>query len=317
MYKTFNDYLIKPKFSVVKSRKDVDLSTKLNDKFTLKFPVMSANMKSITEIKMANAMHNSGGIGVLHRFCSDEQNVDMFKKSPKETFVSIGIREEDRARARHLLESGAKMFCIDVAHGAQQAVVDQYTWLRKRTGDDAIIMVGNFATSESIEEFSHRVKCKQPDLFKIGIGPGSACETRVKTGVGVPQLSAIQDCSKMFKIVADGGLKTPGDIAKALGAGAVAVMVGGMLAGTEETSLKGYYAGSAYLEKPTYKASEGAKFEVPHRGSVEDVLNDIAGGLRSAFSYVGASNLKEFQQSVEFIKVSNSTILENTSHFAK
>ena len=355
-YLTFDDVLIKPKYNTVSSRKDVNLSSWLGLNLTL--PVISANMDTITGPEMAKVMRSAGGVGALHRFSTPEQRLKDFKNlyyKMTDVFVSIGVGDQEFEVATELYKEGARLFIIDVAHGASQAVVEQL----KRIKDnhlDAFVMVGNFATKSSVVAFIHHcnlINAKKPDAIKVGVGPGSMCTTRIKTGCGVPQLSAINEISHhlsdtSIKVVADGGMKSPGDIAKALAAGADAVMIGGMFAGTEETpgelvyesyhdqidystgkligrigkgAPKKKYRGSASLESykiqgkdESWRAAEGESVLMEPRGSVLPILNDIEGGLRSAFTYVGAKNMYEFKQNSEFIEVSRNSLVENGSH---
>lgn len=254
---TFEDVLILPKFSKVGSRKNVDLATNMGNGLALSLPVISANMETITGPEMATTMWKNGGLGILHRFMSVENNIKAFNESKAvETAVSIGIGDKEKERAEALITAGAWIVCIDVAHGAQIEVVEQVKWLRKNYRDNLYIIAGNFATPSSIEAFE--LECfsssNLPNIYKVGIGPGSACTTRIKTGVGVPQLSAILSCAKQFPVLADGGMKTPGDIAKAIGAGAKAVMLGGMLAGTTETPGENIYNDPKLVTKNKFKS---------------------------------------------------------------
>jgi IMP dehydrogenase len=334
-YLTFDDVLIAPAFSNLRSRKDVDLSS-----MDLRLPIISANMDTITGASMAVAMGRAGGMGVLHRFWSIQDNVDAFKEADsqvKNVGVSVGISDAEKERANALIDAGAKLLFIDVAHGAQISVAEQVKYLREKHGQNIELIVGNFATGESIKHFCLELNDANlfPDAFKVGIGPGSVCTTRIKTGVGIPQLYAIMSCANTrFPIVADGGMRNSGDIAKALAVGAKAVMIGGMLSGTEETPGKVIYPegeqacpmkefrGSA--SKESYedqnkvalgtRAAEGVTTTVPLRGPVSEILHDIEGGLRSAFTYVGASNLEEFQQKANLIRISTSTLRENGPH---
>lgn len=376
---TFDDVLIKPKFSKVTSRKEVDLSTRikpykwtqLGEKYEgikMKLPVLSANMDTITEENMAVAMYQAGGLGVLHRFWSVDRNVEALKNLLDhgiEVACAVGVGEEERNRAIKLYEAGARVLVLDVAHGAQQQVVEQYKFLKENL-IYSFVIVGNFATGESCGAFwaalnnggiSYFTEKRGKDVyhetygvdaFKIGVGPGSACTTRIKTGVGVPQLSAIMDTAKYFKdhlhkplIIADGGMKTPGDIAKALAAGADMVMLGGMLAGTDETpgekeidvisydsigraiewrhvkKYRGSASKEAYSDQgkdASHRTAEGESFVVPYKGPVAQVLQDIEGGLRSAFTYVGAKNVRDFQEKAEFVRISSNTAKENGAH---
>lgn len=352
-YLTYDDVLITPLFSDIKSRKDVFVGSDLGKNLYLELPVISANMDTVTGRKMCETMRKHGGVGCLHRFMSTEDTKKEYKAG---SIVSFGLGESERERVRQLMSIGAKRFCLDVAHGAQQAVVDQVKWFQERYGQHAWLMVGNFASKPSLDEFASKLKNTPfPDAIKIGIGPGSACTTRIKTGVGFPQLSAIDE-AVMFKkfndidvkIIADGGIRTPGDVAKAIGAGADAVMVGGMLAGTYQTPIaqrsmkyrdyqftkdlskvydgsgksvnwKLTYRGSASKEAyhdqgKDWDCAEGESMMIPYRGSVVPILKDIEGGLRSAFTYVGAKNIKEFQEKVIFIKITNNTVRENKAH---
>lgn len=334
-YVTFDDVLIKPKMSFIDSRRSVSLRSELLGT-SLRLPIFSSNMDTVTGSEMCGAMHTGGGMGVLHRFCSINSNVEMWKRNGGA--VSVGIGEKELERAIALNQAGAKIIFIDVAHGASYGVAAQLKEIKKYT--DAFVVVGNFASADSIQEFlklTHVSMNVEPDAFKIGIGPGSACTTRIKTGIGMPQLSAIMECAKVSSIpvIADGGMKTAGDIAKAFAAGAKAVMLGGMLAGTDETpgevihssDVDGNlirfksYRGSASKESyavqnknADWRTDEGEAFTVPYKGSVVSVLKDIEGGLRSSFTYVGAMNLEEFQANADFIKISSSTRHENGAH---
>lgn len=357
---TFDDVLIKPRYSLLNSRKEVYLGTMVGS-LTLQLPILSANMDTVTGPEMAIALNNSllGGLGVLHRFSTVEENVRAYYlvvDKGADTGVSIGISDNELIRAKALYRAGARLFILDVAHGAQEQVAQQYKRLMD-IGPDITPIVGNFATHESVGDFilgqssngkslGNGCGFKHIDDFvgyiKVGIGPGSACTTRIKTGCGVPQLSAILDVKKLnVKVVADGGMKTPGDIAKAIAAGADLVMLGGMLAGTEETpgeisyittkhgplgqpldAIKvKKYRGSASKESyevqekdTSYITAEGEAFTVPYKGKVETVLRDIDGGLRSAFTYVGAKNIPHFQERAQFVRISNSTLKENGPH---
>lgn len=337
---TFDDVLIKPKFSMLRSRKDVDISSPIFRRATssrnLALPVISANMDTVTGKEMALKMAQQGAIGCLHRFSSIEDTLTMAGYAKHEgqlPMASIGLGTKELDRAAALLAVGVDLFVIDVAHGAQIEVVNQAKNLRELVGNYAHITVGNFATGESIADF---LSLSGPvvDCFKVGIGPGSACTTRIKTGVGVPQLSAIQDCAMILRntditIIADGGIKTAGDVAKALGAGASSVMVGGMLAGTDETpgevtNNSKKYRGSASSEsyadqnkQGSHMTAEGESFLVPHKGSVVDILRDIEGGLRSAFTYTGSCDLIEFHKNCSFIEITSNGLQESKAHGKK
>jgi len=331
---TFDDVLIKPKFSTVKSRKDVDVSSPV---FGLKIPIFSANMDSITEAHMCKTLATIGAGGVLHRFWDVETNIrDYLKLSEYErqfTSVSIGLGKIEVERFEALKAVGASRVFIDVAHGASMQVAEQYNLIKSMDSNIEVI-VGNFATGETIKHF--REYCNTaPFAFKVGVGGSKICSTRLVTGVGMPQLSAISDCvntSTHYKltIIADGGISKAADVCKALGAGASAVMMGSMLAGTTETpgnltyTAEGtckVYRGSASQESyqkqgkvASWRAAEGVSKLVPYKGTVIDVINKIEGGIRSSYSYVNAYNLEQFHNNVEFVKVTNSTVSENKTY---
>lgn len=243
---TFDDVLIQDQFLQHEiGRGDVDPGCYISHFPEIQLPIISSNMDTVTGPNMSRAMLAVGAQACLHRFGSIEQNVEDFYAgefgSILRPFVSIGLGSHELERAEALRDAGAFVFVIDVAHGGQMSVVNQAKALREILGDTGgSIVVGNFANPETIKTFLEHSGSGVVDAFKIGIGPGSACTTRIKTGVGYPQLSAIIDAVSLLKhvgipVIADGGLKTSGDVAKALGAGAHMVMVGGMLAGTDET----------------------------------------------------------------------------------
>lgn len=340
---TFDDVLIVPRFSTITSRKDVSLNLNVGNEL-LTLPIISSNMDTVTGPEMAMAMASAGGRGCLHRFMSIEENVQALQRSRwgfdhdiRTPLVSIGVGQRELERGVALWKAGANIIVVDVAHGAQQAVVDQVNNLRGLI-PQAYIVAGNFASADSVQDFLVRSR-GGVDAIKVGVGPGSACTTRIKTGVGVPQLSAVMQIAKLLKntkiqVIADGGMKTPGDIAKALGAGAHVVMLGGMLAGTNETPgeiVSVYenglttnhkkYRGSASHESyaaqgktGSHRTAEGESFLVPCKGSVESVLADIEGGIRSAMTYVGANTLDEFRAQCEFVQISSATARENSAH---
>lgn len=345
---SFDDVLIVPQFSTIKSRKDVDLSQYFCG-VELNLPIISSNMDTVTSVKMADAMRDAGAIGALHRFMSIEDNVKTFlETSSRQTIVSVGLGKQEIERAEALIYgAGANTILIDVAHGASMEVVNQVKQLREFLGDNFHLIVGNFATAQSIRDFNHHLgkAGDRVQAYKVGIGGGSACLTRVVTGCGVPTLASVIDCASVgVPIIADGGMRTSGDIAKALAAGASTVMLGGMLAGTDESpgilvdrhktpvkyenfntdpSVPKFkkYRGSASTESyevqgkvAQHRSYEGDSFLVPYKGPVSNVLQQIEGGLRSALSYVGASNLEEFKEYAELIQVTSAGVKENGSH---
>lgn len=329
---TFDDVLILPRFTSVSSRKDVDLSTDFLG-LGLSLPIMAANMDTITEAKMARAMIGFGATACLHRFMSVEDNVDMLLKSSvgeRLPVVSVGLGAQELGRALALIGAGAPAVCVDVANGASSEVVKQLKNIKSAAPNTPVI-VGNFATGRSVADFEEAAGAYKPDAYKVGIGPGSACTTRIKTGVGLPQLSAIMDIANVTnRVIADGGCKTPGDVAKAFVAGARMVMLGGMLAGTYEApgelkevngnkymTYRGSASKSSYEKQgktASWRAVEGEEFLIPFKGPVENVLQDIEGGLRSACTYVGTDSLSGLHENGQFVLVTSVGVKESGAH---
>lgn len=338
---TFDDVLLVPGYNQFESRADVDTSVQMGP-VKLQTPFLSSNMDTVTGHRMARAMHELGGFGVLHRFFpSIEENVAEFHRclpgwyDPNEDYcaVSVGVRPEEFDRAADLREAGARIFCVDIAHAHTQRTGKMIKHLREEL-DSAYIIAGNVATYDGAR---YLIDCGA-DAIKIGVGPGSACTTRIKTGCGVPQLTAIQDCSRLREkafLIADGGIRTPGDAVKALAAGAHAVMLGGFFAGADETPgeivMRGHkcdirkykvFRGMASKEANDdhngglqgWKTAEGASYEVEAKGPVADIMHDLVGGLRSGMTYVGAANLTDLATDSEFIRVSSNGVRENGAH---
>lgn len=335
---TFSDVLITPKFSEISSRKDVSTETTFLG-YRFKLPILSANMDTISGLEMARAMNVYGAAACLHRFWSIDENVATYKASECNPWTSVGLGRSELERASALFEAGSTHLVLDVANGASQDVVLQVMALRGIVKNNACIIVGNFATGSTVKEFQERCN-GNADAFKVGIGPGSVCSTRSKTGVGFPQLSALTDCVSTGEyIIADGGMNEPGDVCKALGAGAKLVMSGRFFAGCKETptdviygpsnSAGSYstadmvpvskkYRGSASKESyevqgklGAHRTAEGESILVPYKGPVADVLSDIEGGLRSAMTYTNSKTLEEFWEHCDFVRISNNTVLEN------
>jgi len=331
---TYDDILLVPSYNHWESRKVVDISkTCKTNKLSLKLPLMTSNMDTITETAMANYIGGKGGIGVLHRFMSIEDNVDMFKQCQAPAFASIGCTEKDLERTEALRDAGAGMFCVDVAHAHAKYVGRTLKRIREMLGDDACIMAGNVATYAGADFLA---SCSA-DIIKVGIGGGSVCTTRVKTGFGVPNLTAIKNSARVDRsIVADGGIRHPGDIVKALAFGADFVMLGSMLAGTRPTPgpvisrqdangnevkfktyrgmassdvQKDYHGGIA-----EWKTAEGVATEVPYREDEDDIIADIIGGLRSGLTYGGAATIKELQRKLDYIEITPAGRTESLPH---
>jgi IMP dehydrogenase len=331
---TYDDVLLVPSYNHWESRKVVDISmTCKKTKLCLELPVMTANMDTITEAEMADFIGAKGGIGVLHRFMPIGENVAIFKRCRFPAFVSIGCTEQDFERAEALRDAGAAYFCIDVAHAHARYVGKTLKILRHLVGDEACIMAGNVATYAGADFLaSHGA-----DIIKVGIGGGSVCTTRLKTGFGVPNLTAIHNCARVDRsIVADGGIRSPGDMVKALAFGADFVMIGKMLAGSqptpgqvlERTGPDGkmrrvkVYRGMASAEVADdyrggiaeWKTAEGIAVEVPYRPDADRIIADIVGGLRSGLTYGGAMTIRELQRKLDYIEITPVGRIESLPH---
>lgn len=298
----FDDVLIQPRYSEVSSRKDVALGSVYNFKYAKKVmigvPIIAANMANIGTPKVAKVMNEHHMFTALCKGVVPYDRISDTVSLPN-SFVTFGM------------ESGYyhDMICLDVANGYMEdflAIVEEHRAMYQ----DAIIMAGNVATPEGTEALIYA----GADIVKVGIGSGGACTTRLKTGVGYPQFSAIIECAKAAKqlggyICSDGGHRVPGDLAKSYAAGADFVMLGSMLAGTNETGTR-FYGSSSYTaqletdkEIKDYRASEGRDINVRYKGGLSATLSDICGGLRSACSYVGARSLRDLPNHAEFIRV--------------
>lgn len=326
----FKDVMFRPKRSTLKSRSQVNLERTFKMMHTKTewtgIPVMAANMDTVGTFDMALALYEKKLFTAIHKHYSfDEWNL-FLAKAPQEIAnyiaVSTGTSPKDFEKMAQLFDAHPQLrfICIDVANGYSEHFVAFVKQTRKKY-DDKVIIAGNVVTGEMVEE----LLLAGADIIKVGIGPGSVCTTRVKTGVGYPQLSAIIECADAAhglggQIISDGGCSTPGDVAKAFGAGADFVMLGGMLAGHDESggetivrdgkSYRQFYGMSSAtaMDKHAggvaeYRASEGKTVEVPYRGKVENTLQDILGGIRSTCTYVGASQLKELSKRTTFIRV--------------
>ncbi len=331
---TYDDILLVPSYSHWESRKVVDISIRCKTgKLFLQLPLMSANMDTITETDMANFIGSKGGIGVLHRYMSIEDNVSMFKNCTHPVFVSIGCAEKDLERAEALRDAGAELFNVDVAHAHAKYVGRTLKRIREMIGDRACIMAGNVATYAGAD---YLASCSA-DIVKVGIGGGSVCTTRLKTGFGVPNLTAIKNCSRVDRsVVADGGIRYAGDIVKALAFGADFVMIGSMLAGTRPTpgpvvtqkeadgrerKVKMYrgMASSEVQEEyhggvAEWKTSEGISTEVAYREDEDEIIADIIGGLRSGLTYGGAATIEELQRKLDYIEITPAGRTESLPH---
>ena len=333
---TFDDVLLVPRYSEVSSRKHPVLKTKITKNYEIDLPVITANMDTITETEMACAMASLGGIGSLHRFMNEEEQVAMVKKIQaylKEhnlktpIAASIGVKEEGMKRADMLVNAGVQIITLDIAHGDSIMMLETLDYLKKKYPNVDVI-AGNVATADGVKRMIER----GADAVKVGIGPGSMCTTRIITGHGVPQLTAIALAVSVaskhnIPVIADGGLKNSGDIVKALSAGASSVMVGSLVSGTLETpgELKGgmkQYRGMASKaaqvswrgDMPQGMAAEGESTMIPSKGPVSHVINELMGGLRSGMTYIGVDNIKAMQDTTLFMQMTASGMSESKPH---
>ena len=338
---TFDDVLMLPRFSNILPS-DTNISINLTKKIVLKTPFLSSAMDTVTESQMAIAMARSGGIGIIHRNLNikkQSKEVEKVKKNNLYVGAAIGTGPEDLDRAKSLIKSGVDLIVIDTAHGHSEKVLNTLSRLKK--GNNKIpICVGNVATGEAANKLYN---CGA-DIIKVGIGPGSICTTRMVAGVGVPQITAIMEVSKALKkkdvkIISDGGIKFSGDIAKALAAGADAIMMGSIFAGTEESpgkkfkiknkfykkyrgmgSIGAMSAGSAnrYFQKNHRDKSkfvpEGVDGRVEYKGNVSKIIYQLKGGLRSSMGYVGAKKLNDIKKNAKFIKITKAGFYESMVH---
>lgn len=321
----FSDVLIRPKRSTLTSRKEVELERTLSsfphaEGTWTGVPLIAANMDGVGTLSMMRAFTPFKMLVALHKHYPEETYADIEEDY---AFVTIGIKERDEERIRRIIEKKTpRLICVDVANGYTERFVSFIEKVRA-LAPKSILMAGNVVTGDMTEQLI----LSGADIVKVGIGPGSACTTRAKTGVGYPQLSAIIECADAAHglggyVCADGGCTNPGDIAKAFGAGADFVMMGGIFAAHAESEMDiieqdgaeyiEYYGSSSRraMEKhaggvANYRAAEGKEVLLPFRGPVVDTVEEILGGLRSACTYVGARRLKELPKRTTFIRVRN------------
>lgn len=331
---TFDDVLIIPSKSEVRSRRDPSLRSKLTKTKFLETPILSANMDTVTEANMAIAMHKMGGIGILHRFMATEQQVEEIRRVKEAGALiisaSIGVNADFKERAEALVNAGVNLMTIDIAHGHSVQMMETLKWLKDKFSNLEII-AGNLATPEAAIDLIEA----GADAIKVGIGPGSMCTTRIITGCGVPQLTAIALCAEAAEsygvpIIADGGIRTSGDMVKAFAAGASTIMLGSMLSGTIETpgdivNGKKQYRGMASKkaqiswrgDMPAGMAPEGESTFVTVKGTVENVISELTGGIRSGMSYVNANTIEEIKLKAKFMAMTANGISESRAHGVK
>ena len=330
--------LLVPRRSSVRTRQDVSLSTMLTRNVTLGMPIVAANMDTVCEWEMALALGRLGGIGIIHRFFTIEQQAAQIRKVKGEGVLvgaAVGTDHDTLERSKAMADEGADVLVLDIAHGHSDHALDAVRRIKRELpGTDLI--AGNVATREGALD----LVAAGADAVKVGVGPGGVCTTRLVAGVGVPQLTAINDCAGIdVPIIADGGVRTSGDIAKALAAGGQSVMIGSMFAGTKESpgeveqsahglvkrvrgmasfeairqraERQGTEIDEEYFEQ---RAPEGVEGTVNYKGSMVPLVQKLLAGLRSSMSYLDARTIAEFQQNARFVRVTQAGLTESHPH---
>ncbi|MDC0141068.1 GMP reductase [Pelagibacteraceae bacterium] len=326
----YSDVLFRPKRSTLKSRSEVDLNRKYKFKYS-KFiwegvPIIASNMDGVGEVDIAKKLSSFKMMTALTKQHGDKHIRDIQKTSSIHNYVALscGTSKDSYTRLNNVLKKNPKFkfICIDVANGYSENFSKFVNQVRKKHPTKTII-AGNVVTADMTQE----LVLSGADIVKVGIGPGSVCTTRIQTGVGYPQLSAVLECADAAHglgahIIADGGCTSPGDVAKGFGAGADFVMLGGMLAGHKEGGGKvikdneksyiEFYGSSSeeanekhYGGLADYRSSEGKKVRIEYRSSLEKTVKDILGGIRSSCTYVGAPTLKQLSKCTTFVRVNN------------
>ena len=338
---TFDDVLLEPRYSSVLPS-ETNIGIKIADNINLEVPFLSSAMDTVTESKMAIAMSKAGGLGIIHRNLNTKiQSKEVLKVKKLNLIVgaATGTGQEDIIRAKTLIDNGVDLLVVDTAHGHSKKVLETLSKIKK-IASKIPICVGNIASGEAAMKLYNN----GADIVKVGIGPGSICTTRMIAGIGVPQITAIMNIKKQLKnkkikIISDGGIKFSGDIAKALAAGADAIMMGSIFAGTDESpgkkfkikkkiyklyrgmgSVGAMSAGSSnrYFQK-NYKdkskfVAEGVEGRVEYKGTIKKIIHQLQGGLRSSMGYIGAKNIKQIHKNAKFIKITKAGFYESMVH---
>ena len=339
---TFDDVTMAPKYSEVLPS-EVDTSTQLSSNLSLKIPLLTSAMDTVTEGKMAIAIAKAGGIGVIHRNLHIKKQIEEIKKVKKLKLLvgaAVGAGPQELKRAEAIIKEEVDLIVVDTAHGHSKKVAEIIKIIKKKKTNKITLCAGNVATAEAAK-FLIKLGV---DIIKVGIGPGSICTTRLVAGIGVPQLSAILEVkkgvkNKKTKIISDGGIKYSGDIAKALAAGADAVMIGSLFAGTMETpgklikkngklyksfrgmgSVGAMNKGSAdrYFQKKQKDISkyvpEGVEGFVKFKGGVTNIIYKLIGGLKSSMGYLGAKKVANLKNKPNFVKITKAGFYESMVH---
>ena len=348
---TYDDIQLVPAYSSINSRQNIKLHTMLSERYGLLNPIVASPMDTVCGFEMAYKMAEMGGVGCIHRFMSIEEQSKVVERLYKAIYsdefgiaeqwgvmyddwhaeikavpvmAAIGVQDSDKFRAKHLVEAGANVLLIDVAHGHHQNVLDMIHWCKENLPEHVDIIAGNIATAEAAEH----LQTYGANGLRVGIGGGSLCTTRIKTGFGVPNVSCLEEIAKVANvpIMADGGIRTSGDMAKALAVGADTIMLGSLLAGTDEApgqiletpkGLYKRYRGSASLETKVSNGQaarnvEGESTTIPYKGGVKYIITGLLDGVKSALSYAGAWDLKSYNP--EYVVVTNAGQNEAKPH---
>ena len=338
---TFDDVLLVPRYSSVLPS-ETNLQTDLGHNLKLKIPFLSSAMDTVTESNMAIAIAKKGGLGIIHRNLSITDQTNEIKRVKNKNLLvgaAVGTNIEDLIRVKSIIDVGVDLIVIDTAHGHSDKVIKMLSKIKK-INQKKPICVGNIATAEAALKLHN----EGADILKVGIGPGSICTTRMIAGIGMPQISAVLEVKKIMKnkkvkIISDGGIKFSGDIVKGIAAGADAIMMGSIFAGTEESpgkkfkyknkfyksyrgmgSIGAMSAGSSnrYFQKNHKDKSkfvpEGVEARVVFKGKVDKILYQLQGGLRSSMGYIGAKKIAEIQKKAKFVKITKAGFYESMVH---
>jgi IMP dehydrogenase len=331
--KSFDDWLLVPQYSDIKSRKEIDISSNLSSKIELNIPIISSPMSTVTEATMCNSIRKLGGLGIIHRYNSINFQTKLLSYVNEEKYKSaaIGVTGDYKERLTSLVEAGLEIVCIDIAHGDHVLMKDCIRHVRENF-KNLYIIAGNVSTGEGFKRISEW----GANAVRVSVGSGSICTTRIQTGHGIPTIEAVFECKNFkdkygldSKIIADGGIKNSGDIVKSLAAGADFVMLGSMLSGTKETPGKLMYSeeGKKYKSyngmaskiaqknwKGSYSSVEGVSSTVPYKGTLSKVINEISSNIRSGLSYSGCRSIQELQENALFVEQTSFSHVESKPH---
>ena len=328
---TFDDVLLVPQYSDITSRSTISLNQKVSFASDITLPIVSSPMDTVTEDAMVVASDASGALGIIHRYNSVEKQVSLVEKAAqsgaKNIGAAIGVSGDFEERAGELYDAGANILCIDIAHGHHILMKKALETIRNLLGDSVHLMAGNVATLQAFNDLADW----GASSIRVGVGGGSICSTRIMTGHGLPTLQSVLECSKSDRdslLIADGGIKQTGDVVKALAAGADLVMLGSMLAGTEESPGESFYvdgvkfkayrgmaSAEAQIDWRGHVASEeGVSHRVKSKGPVGNILSQIEKALRSGMSYSGAQNLAELRAKSKFVEITQASLTESRPH---